>query len=97
MIKFRVKLLVERDGEGYHVYCPDLPGLHVGADTEEEVKALALDAAVAYLSSLLKHGDPIPLSVAEIDWTFLWATVKGVVLPGSTKPLVADISVPVPA
>jgi predicted RNase H-like HicB family nuclease len=53
MIKIRIKMLVERDGDGYYAYCPDLPGLHVGADTEEELKALAKDAAAAYLTSLV--------------------------------------------
>lgn len=63
-IHFIVEMIVERDQGGYHVYCPALKGLHAGGDTEEEALLHARDAAIAYLRSLIKHGDPIPVGVA---------------------------------
>ncbi len=60
-ITFRVDIIVEPDDDGYHAYCPALKGLHVSGATMEEALQHARDAAVAYLRSLIKHGDPIPL------------------------------------
>jgi len=59
---FNVDILIEQDGDGYHAFCPALKGLHVDGDTVEEVKQNAKDAVEAYLLSLKKHGDPIPLA-----------------------------------
>ena len=96
MIKVRIELLVERDGEGFHAFCPELPGLHVGGDTEEEAKKLAVDAAIAYLASLIKHGDPIPLSVTDTHRDSIWSHLKRYVSHAAAKRFVADLSVPVP-
>lgn len=62
-IEFRIEVVVESDADGFHAYCPSLKGLHVGGDTKEEALQNARDAAIAYLHSLIKHGDPVPLSV----------------------------------
>ncbi len=62
-IKFTVEIRVEPDGEEYHAYCPALKGLHTCGATEQEAVEHAADAAIAYLQSLLKHGDPVPLHV----------------------------------
>jgi predicted RNase H-like HicB family nuclease len=64
VIEFRVEVVVEPDGDGFHAYCAALRGLHVGGKTEQEALQNAKDAATAYLYSLIKHGDPIPLGVA---------------------------------
>jgi len=67
MIKVRLRIMVEPDDERFHAYCPELKGLHVDGATEEEALGNAKDAANAYLRSLIKHNDPIPLGVLEID------------------------------
>ena len=63
-LEFRVSVAVESDGDGFHAYCPALKGLHVYGDTEKEALQNAGDAASAYLQSLIKHKDPIPVGVA---------------------------------
>lgn len=63
VIGFRVEVAVEPDDKGFHAFCPALKGLHTYGDTEEEALQHARDAAVAYLESCLKHGDPIPVGV----------------------------------
>ena len=63
VIGFRVEVIVEPDEIGFHAYCPALKGLHTCGDTEEEAVQNAKDAAIAYLESLIKHGDPIPVGV----------------------------------
>jgi predicted RNase H-like HicB family nuclease len=62
-ITFNVEIVVEKDGDGYHAYCPALKGLHVGGDTVDEAVETAMDAAGWYLESMIHHGDPIPIGV----------------------------------
>ena len=61
IIGFKIEIVVEPDNDDFHAYCPALRGLHVGGDTEEEAVQNARDAAIAYLESLIKHNDPIPV------------------------------------
>ena len=65
IIEFKVDIIVKPDDGGFHAYCPALKGLHVGGETEKEALKNARDAAIAYLESLIKHGDPIPLRVVK--------------------------------
>ena len=65
VIDFTIQVIVEPDEGGFHAYCPALKGLHVSGDTEEEALQNARDAAMAYLSSLVKHGEPIPLGISS--------------------------------
>lgn len=62
-------VIIEPDQPGLHAYCPALKGLHVGGDTADEALQNARDAINAYVRSLTKHGDPIPVGVqiAEED------------------------------
>lgn len=62
---FRVVIDIDPDEEGYHAYCSCLKGLHVWGKTEQEAKELARDAILAYLESLVKHHEPIPLCPVE--------------------------------
>lgn len=54
------RIVIEPDEPGYHAYCPALPGLHVPGDTPEEALRNAAEAAVAYLDSMLEHGERLP-------------------------------------
>lgn len=63
MIGFRVDVLVEPDDAGFHAYCPALKGLHTCGDTEQEALQNVRDAAIAYLRTSIKHGDPIPIGI----------------------------------
>ena len=63
IIGFKIEIAVEPDDDGFHAYCPALKGLHTAGDTEEEAVQNAKDAAIAYLESLMKHGEPIPIGV----------------------------------
>jgi len=62
---YRIQVVIEPDEGGFHAYCPALKGLHTCGETEQEALQNAKDAAIAYLQSLLKHGDPIPVGVIE--------------------------------
>jgi predicted RNase H-like HicB family nuclease len=66
-IMFTIPIVIEPDNGEFHAYSPLLKGLHVGGETEEEALNNAKDAAVAYLISLIKHGDPIPVKNISTD------------------------------
>ena len=62
-ITVAVQIVVEPDDSGFHAYCPALRGIHVSGDTEQEAVRNASDAVIAYLHSLIKHGEPIPVGI----------------------------------
>ncbi len=50
---------------GYHVYAPDLPGLHTQGDTLEEATANAEEALALYVEGLREEGRPIGAGVVR--------------------------------
>lgn len=64
-IVFSVEIIIEHDEDEYHAFCPNLKGLHTCGKTLDETINNAKDAVIAYLNSLIKHGDPIPLGIKE--------------------------------
>ncbi len=64
-IKLQVRIFVEPDGKAYYAYCPELDGVHIDGNTEEQAVNNCLDAIEAYLRTLLTHGDPIPLGCMD--------------------------------
>ncbi len=60
-LKLSVSVVIERDNGGFHAYCPALKGLHVDGKTEKEAIKNLREAVMAYLTSLAKHRDPLPL------------------------------------
>jgi len=64
-VKLSVPIIIEKDGNEYHAYSPVLKGLHTCGETKEEALENAKNAISAYLFSLIKHGDPIPLRIIK--------------------------------
>lgn len=61
-VTIRVSVYVEQDEDGsYHAFNPAFQGLHVDGSTEAEAVHNFADAVPAYLSSLVLHGDPLPV------------------------------------
>ena len=52
--------IIEKAGNGYSAYLPDLPGCIAAADTHEETEQLIRDGAMYYLEELRDTGQPIP-------------------------------------
>ena len=63
-IEFMMEVVIEPDEDGFHAYCPALRGLHTYGQTREESLENVKTAASAYIDSLIKHNDPIPVGVA---------------------------------
>jgi len=64
MAKFLVYLEVAEEG-GYILSCPQLPGCVTQGETVEEALAMIKDAIQGYITSLQKHGEPVPPSLEE--------------------------------
>jgi len=63
-MKYRV--LIEQDEDGVYVsQCPSLPGCVSQGKTRQEALQNIHDAIQGYLTSLKKHGDPLPPSIQE--------------------------------
>jgi predicted RNase H-like HicB family nuclease len=50
---------------GFHVYAPDLPGLHTQGDTLEEATANASEALELYVEGLREEGRPLDFGVVR--------------------------------
>ena len=64
-ITFAVPIIIEKDDGEFHAFCPVLKGLHTRGETTKEAEENAKNAIIAYLQSLISHGDPIPLCIVE--------------------------------
>ena len=62
-IILRISIEVEPDEDGFHAYCPVLKGLHTYGNTEEEAVNNTVEASLAYLESIIKHGEPFPAGI----------------------------------
>lgn len=59
-----IEFVFEPEAEGgYHVYAPDLPGLHTQGDTIEEATANAREALALYVEGLQDDGLDLPAGV----------------------------------
>jgi len=61
-IHLSILIVVEKDGKTFHGFAPALKGLHVDGKTLAETLRRADQAIQAYLDSLEKTGDPLPVS-----------------------------------
>lgn len=52
--------VIERTGNGYSAYVPDLPGCVAAGDTRAETEALTREAVAEHLELLREDGDLIP-------------------------------------
>lgn len=61
MLKIKITVEVEKDGDSFYAYCPGLKGVHVDGATEEEAISNAVEAASLYVSSMMRHNDALPI------------------------------------
>jgi predicted RNase H-like HicB family nuclease len=60
-LRLEFTVIIEKDGKSFHAFCPGLKGLHVDGSTEQEALQNAALAADCYVSSLVRHGDALPI------------------------------------
>ena len=78
MLKVRIRICVEPDGDGFYAYCPELGGVHEDGSTVEEAVSNAKESALVIIDSILRHNDPLPLCIERYDLSFsaLWKKIK---------------------
>lgn len=54
-----------QDEGGYHVYAPDLPGLHTQGDDLDEATENAREALALYVEGLRDDGQPLTTSIVR--------------------------------
>ncbi len=75
--------VIEKTGNGYSAYLPDLPGCIAAGDTFEETSQLIQEAAIFHLEGMIEDGDTIPeptSAAIEVD----------VPIPGVTGEVVVE-------
>lgn len=59
-----IELIFEpEEGGGYHVYAPELPGLHTQGDDLDDAMANAREALSLYVEGLREDGEPLEFGV----------------------------------
>jgi predicted RNase H-like HicB family nuclease len=56
----RYLVVIEKEGDSWGAYCPDLPGVGVVGSSQSEVEELIREAVALHLEGLRRAGDPIP-------------------------------------
>ncbi|PIU81369.1 hypothetical protein COS70_04445, partial [Candidatus Micrarchaeota archaeon CG06_land_8_20_14_3_00_50_6] len=64
-MRFRVLIEIDEDGV-YVAKVPDLPGCATEGKTKRELISNVKEAIQAYLESLKKHGQPIPIDMVQV-------------------------------
>lgn len=54
-----------QDEGGYHVYAPELPGLHTQGDTLNEATENAREALALYVDGLREDGRPLEMGIVR--------------------------------
>lgn len=73
-MSYKVSIVIERDDNGYYVYCPELEGCHTQGDTIEEAMDNIREAIELYLEILSEDERALYLS-KEILTTSLEVTL----------------------
>ena len=61
VLEFSVDMIIEKDGDGYHVYSPVLKGLHIDGKTKKRAIEIAKRAVKQHLETLVENRLPIPV------------------------------------
>ena len=71
MSSYQFSVVVEKDDDGYYVFCPELQGCYSQGGTFEEALKNIEDAIRLHIDDRLASGDPIPktksISVSLIE------------------------------
>jgi predicted RNase H-like HicB family nuclease len=64
----RFAVVVERAGNNYSAYVPDLPGCIATGGTLEETEQLIREAVELHLNGLREDGSPIPQPSSQVEY-----------------------------
>jgi predicted RNase H-like HicB family nuclease len=61
-------VVIEKGGNSFGAYVPDLPGCAVVGETREEALQLIRDAIELHISSMREQGDPLPEPASTTEY-----------------------------
>ena len=61
-------VVIEREGDSFGAYVPDLPGCVAVGETEDEVRRLIREAIAFHLEGMREDGEAIPLPSAHVEY-----------------------------
>ncbi len=61
-------VVMEKGGNSYGAYVPDLPGCAVVGETREEALQLIRQAVELHISSMREQGDPLPEPASTTEY-----------------------------
>ena len=68
MNAMRYAIVIEKSENNYGAWAPDLPGCVAVGDSVEEVERLMREAIEFHIEGMREDGDPIPPSVARVNY-----------------------------
>ena len=60
-------VIIEKSGNGFAAYVPDLPGCVAAAKTRAETERLIREAMAFHLEGMRENGDPIPAPTTSVQ------------------------------
>ncbi|HUP24025.1 MAG TPA: type II toxin-antitoxin system HicB family antitoxin [Thermoanaerobaculia bacterium] len=68
---YRFLIVVERAGDNYSAYSPDVPGCVATGDTQKDAERNMHEALRLHVEGLLEDGDPIPQAHAVAEYVMV--------------------------
>ncbi|KFN49497.1 hypothetical protein P873_11020 [Arenimonas composti TR7-09 = DSM 18010] len=68
MNAMRYAIIIEKAGDNWSAYAPDLPGCVAAGDTVEETRELMREAIEMHLAGMREDGDPIPPPTVQVNY-----------------------------
>jgi predicted RNase H-like HicB family nuclease len=65
---YRYPIIIEKAGENYSAYCPDLPGCIATGKTVRDASLQAKKAIRFHLAGMKKEGIPVPIPSSKIEY-----------------------------
>lgn len=63
----RIQIVIEPDGDYFFGWSPDLEGVMVEGDTEDDTKDILKEAILVHIEGMLKNNLPLPANILEQD------------------------------
>jgi predicted RNase H-like HicB family nuclease len=64
-------VVIEKGGNSFGAYVPDLPGCAVVGETREEALQLIREALELHISSMREQGDPLPEPASTTEYVLV--------------------------
>jgi predicted RNase H-like HicB family nuclease len=61
-------VIIEKAGDNFSAYSPDVPGCVAAGDTRDETVELMREAMTAHFEGLREHGLPIPPATSSAEY-----------------------------